>query len=384
MEIAAAGREDATTTFARDQWMLLACGEDSIARARVWRRDGEGLLLGRFHRADPAACVPRSSSSATSESASRAGETPGEGGLSRRLSGGRIVPVGPDVVCLTMAAPLVDWFDAAGGRLRPDQVLNRALRPLLAALRGLGVEAYYPGRDLITAAGRILAHASFTVMRDGVALVEAQVAEGPAFPGLPALLDRLDPASVAGVDRAALGDATSLRQLDVAATADEQWAARLAAAARESLSCEATVVDAPALPGVAARPTDPARQPEPPNQPESARQSDSGWTPADQSAARDFLLSPGPLPEGSLLASTVAMLGVVECSARMRGDRLNGLEVTGDLIAPFHTIEAVTQECEGQPFRPANVRKALARAMAHPRSFLLGLRELDELILRMA
>jgi hypothetical protein len=58
--------------------------------------------------------------------------------------------------------------------------------------------------------------------------------------------------------------------------------------------------------------------------------------------------------------------------------------VTGDLIAPFHTLDDISSECEGEPFRAANIRKALARAMARPRSFLLGLRELDELILRIA
>ena len=66
------------------------------------------------------------------------------------------------------------------------------------------------------------------------------------------------------------------------------------------------------------------------------------------------------------------------------GDRLTGLRICGDLIAPFHTLDDVASECEGEPLRPANIRKALARAMARPRSFVLGLRELDELILRMA
>ena len=59
-----------------------------------------------------------------------------------RLSGGRIVPVGPGVVCLTIVVPVVDWLDPAGKSLRPEQILNRAVRPLLAMLRAEGLDAF--------------------------------------------------------------------------------------------------------------------------------------------------------------------------------------------------------------------------------------------------
>jgi len=368
IEIEVGASEDFASTFARDQLMILRCARDGNARARVWRRGAAGLLLGRFHRADPASCVaapksgsgtdfPPASSLAPGFSTGRSEPVPDFGGVSRRLSGGRIVPVGPAVVCITMAAPVVNWFDGAGGALRPDQVLNRALRPLLAMLRGDGIDAFYPGRDLVTVNGRAIAHASFTVMRDGVAVVEMHVAEAPAFTDLPALLDRLDPGGIAGVDRSALAGATSLAETATAARSDEEWAGVFARFAAAGFACEAAVKGEPDGQDV---------------------------TLAHESAARDFLLSPGPLEQGALSAAAVSMLGMVECSARMRGDRVTGLRVTGDLIAPFHTLDDVSAECEGQPFRAANIRKALARAMARPRSFVLGLRELDELILRIA
>ncbi len=340
IEIENGGEEDAATTFARDQLLMLRCAATGTAGARVWRRAGEGLLLGRFHRADPASCAWESG-----------------GGLTRRLSGGRVVPAGPGVVCITMAAPTVNWLDPAGAALRPDQVLNRALRPLLALLRGDGVDAFYPGRDLVTAGGRTIAHASFTVLRDGVAVVEMHVAETPEFGALEERLDRYDPRGVAGVDRRGLGETTSLAEQKTAVRSNAAWAEMFAVAAAKAFSCEARVQDGAADPAV---------------------------TLADARAARDFLASPGPLEEGALSAATVSMLGVVECSGRMRGDRLTGLRICGDVIAPFHTLDDIASECEGEPLKPANVRKALARAMAGPRSFLLGLRELDELILRLA
>jgi len=379
MEIEVGSNEDAQATYARDQLLVLRCMQEGMARARVWRRPQAGLSLGRFHRADPASCA-----------SSDGGKT--SGGLSRRLSGGRIVPVGPGVVCITMAVPVVDWLDPAAKALKPEQVLNRAIRPLLAMLRGDGVEAFYPGRDLVTVGGRPIAHLSFTVMRDGAAVVEMHVAETPAFATLAALLDRDDPSGIAGVDRDALAGATSLQEETADAAlrwraagaaavsgagaetsgaaprgpgraeswtlrSDEEWAARLATYAASAFACEAVL----------------------------AADADRGdVTMADAAAARDFLASPGPLEEGARSAAAVSMLGVVECSGRLRGDRLMGLAITGDLIAPFHTIDDIAAECEGEPLRPDYIRKALARAMAQPRSFLLGLRELDELIIRIA
>jgi hypothetical protein len=334
MLVEVGGDEDATLTFARDQRMMLRCADDGAARARVWRRPEAGLLLGRFHCA-------------------RAGRP--EPGLSRRLSGGRVVPVGPGVVCLTMVAPSVNWFDPAGASLRPEQVLNRAVRVLLALLRGEGVEAFYPGRDLVTVGGRPLAHLSFTVMRDGVAVVEMHVAESDDFSGLPALLDLCDPEGVAAVEREALAGAVSLAGLRTPSRADGDWAGHLAGKAAATFRCEARV------------------------------QEDGGgeFSEADARAAADFLATPGPPEEGARTAAAVSMLGVVECSGRMRGDRLTGLRLVGDVIAPFHTLDDIAVECEGEPLKAANIRKALARAMARPRSFLLGLRDLDELILRL-
>lgn len=334
MFVEVGGAEDAEATFARDQRMLLRVADDGAARARVWRRPEPGLVLGRFHCADPAR---------------------GSTGLSRRLSGGRIVPAGPGVACVTMAAPNVNWFDPAGAALRPEQVLNRAVRALLALLRGDGVDAFYPGRDLVTVGGHPVAHLSFTVMRDGAAVVEMHVAETASFAGLPALLDLCDPQGVAAVDRDSLAGAVSLADLATPARSDEDWAARVAKFAASAFGAEGRVHEDTA----------------------------DDVTPSDARAAADFLASPGPAPEGAQVAAAVSMLGVVECSGKRRGDRLTSLRLTGDLIAPFHTVDDIASECEGEPLKPANIRKALARAMARPRSFLLGLRDLDELILRL-
>jgi hypothetical protein len=116
----------------------------------------------------------------------------------------------------------------------------------------------------------------------------------------------------------------------------------------------------------------------------AAADSDADVTMADVDAAHGFFQSPGPVAVDRRTAAEVAMLGVVECAGSLRGDRLTALEITGDLIAPFHTLDDIAAECEGEPLRPASIRKALARALARPRSFVLGIRELDQLVLRLA
>ncbi|HEY2773726.1 MAG TPA: hypothetical protein VGK20_06715 [Candidatus Binatia bacterium] len=380
VEVEFAEGEDAATTFARDALAMLRVADEQVARMRVWRRQTEGLSFGRFHRvgaAGGASSISGSASGSTSGSASGSasgstsgsasgfasagtGTAAGDDGVSRRLCGGRIVPVGPAVVCITLVVPVVDWLDPGAASLKPEQVLNRALRPLLALLRADGLDVVYPGRDLVTMAGRAIAHASFTVSRDGTCVVEMHVAEEPSFAGLAALLDRSDPDAVAGTDRAALAGATSLEQHNVARRSNEEWARRLVTLSASTFGCEARPVG------------------------EWNSNGPADVTMASAEAAAAFVREIGPAPDGAATAATVSMLGMVECSAGRRGDRITGLAITGDLIAPFHTIDDIACECEDEPLRPANIRKALARALARPRSFVLGLRDLDELIARLA
>ena len=317
------GLEEPRRTFARDLQMLLAVGRDGSGLARLWRAAEPALSLGRFHRRAPDS--PR---------------------LLRRLSGGRIVPIGPGVQCLTMAVPSVDWLDPATAPLRPDQVLNRGLRPMLDALRGLGVDVFYPGRDLVTARGRTLAHASFTVMRDGATLIEMHVAETTSFAELPSMLAALDPAGVAAADVASMEAAVSLADVGVAAAA---WP--------ELLSATGMVM--------------------------RGAWADTMLT-ADEAAWSDHQDELGPAADGLAIAAAPTMLGVVECSVRMRGDRLTELRITGDVIAPFHTLDDIASACEAMPLRMPQVRRALAGALSQPRSFLLGIPDLDAIIERLA
>jgi len=341
-----AGTESPPETFARDQLSLLLAAWHKRAIARWWRAGEEGLSLGRYHRRD-----------------SRGGPA---AGLVRRLSGGRIVPQGPGIACLTLAVPQAAWLDPGARALRPEQVLNRALRPLLAALRaatqadehrGAAVDAFYPGRDLITVGGRALAHASFTVARDGALLVQMQVGDRSGFDALPQLLERFDPGGVAGADKNAFAGATSFSALTGAGLDDCGWSRRLVAAFESELRCQVRI-----------------------GEPWAA----SEVTLAHPAAFTALQHELGPLAEDSARAGAISMLGVVEAGARLEGDRLRDVRLSGDLIAPFHTLDALSAGLEGQPARLPALRRVLARVLSQPGEFILGVRDLEELLARLA
>jgi hypothetical protein len=77
--------------------------------------------------------------------------------------------------------------------LRPEQVMNRCVRGLLAWLRRQGVDPIYPGLDAVTVGRRWLAHLGFAESRDGPTLFQAIVALDGSLAATPQLLDRLDP-----------------------------------------------------------------------------------------------------------------------------------------------------------------------------------------------
>src|SRR6185369_10785189 len=77
--------------------------------------------------------------------------------------------------------------------LRAEQVMNRAVRGIMGGMELLGLEPYYPGRDVITVGGKAIAWLSLAVEAGGAALFEAGVSLGRALDSLSALADRRDP-----------------------------------------------------------------------------------------------------------------------------------------------------------------------------------------------
>jgi len=69
----------------------------------------------------------------------------------RRLTGGRVVGAGQGWLGLALILPTrTALLKEDVTRIKPDQIMNRYARGLLSAMRAIGIECFYPGRDAIT------------------------------------------------------------------------------------------------------------------------------------------------------------------------------------------------------------------------------------------
>ncbi len=113
--------------------------------------------------------------------------------LARRHGGGRVWPAGEGFAGFSLVLPhrsaLVSDDPLA---LTPEQALNRCVRGLLQGCRSVRVDAFYPGRDVVTVGGRMLAAISLETDSNGTALFEVVVADGRDFSISSAFVDAVD------------------------------------------------------------------------------------------------------------------------------------------------------------------------------------------------
>jgi Bacterial lipoate protein ligase C-terminus len=112
----------------------------------------------------------------------------------RRLTGGRIINPGAGWVgCALILPSRTAGLTRRDAALRPEQVMNRYARGAIAAVRALGADCFYPGRDAITCAGRELAMCTFEETAGGALLFETYIALDRGLDSLPSEMDRFDP-----------------------------------------------------------------------------------------------------------------------------------------------------------------------------------------------
>lgn len=313
---------------------LLAAARDGEMHVHVSTIAGDEVLtLGSFHRTPPKSPVP----------------------LLRRITGGRTAPAGRGFLLLTLALPhrsaLVSVDHWA---LAPEQFLNRGVRGLLETLRGLGVDVVYPGLDLVTHERRALAALGFIeigrpTIFQAVLATSGSLAEGPR------LLDRADPEGVVPMSFLAEDQATSLGPLLPAskqrALEPEAFAARLAGSYASLFGGAIRRTDAP---------------------------------PPSDAAERDLPLPPAPPAQPS--AQTVGRLGPVEAWLLRSGDRITGLTLAGDFLAPAETPRRLSEALAGHECDPNTIERVLRETLEDPDVYVLGLRpaELIELVCRSA
>lgn len=308
-------------SLAADRYLLDAVtAGPSPGALRVFDLSGDVLSLGRYHLAPD----------------------PGPGTLLRRLTGGRVVPAGTGFVGITLVLPhraaLVADQPAA---LEPEQVMNRCVRGLLAGLEGAGVAAFYPGRDLITVAGRTLGLVSFEVEASGALLFEVVLAGGRDFSLLPKLLDVVDPRGIVPA-RLIVPDETTSLVRELGRVPDTAEIARWVAAGY------ITRFGVAAVPSVL----------------------ESGLPAFDMEA---WLAARRANPAWDHRGTTSTQLGVLDAHFGVRDGRLTDVCLSGDFIASSATVARLEQELVGCPADRAAIDAVVQRVLADDAHFILGI-----------
>jgi len=179
IDLAVGGGLRASESLALDRHFLESAARTGAATLRVYTLAGQGISLGRYHALPPG----------LAEAARESGSV-----LFRRLTGGKVLPCGEGFIGFSLALPHRSalLFDDALS-LAPFQVMNRYVRGVLKGLRAAGIEAFYPGRDLVTVRGRLLGCVSFTTQRAGALLFEGLLGATRDLSRLVPLIDSLDP-----------------------------------------------------------------------------------------------------------------------------------------------------------------------------------------------
>jgi hypothetical protein len=316
-----------------DRALLASAVADGQGTLRLSCLAGDVLALGRWHLA-PAGTA--------------------DVALHRRLSGGRAVATGAGFLHLTLALPhrsaLVSDDPLA---LAPDQVLNRAVRGLLGGLEAAGAPAVYPGRDLVTSAGRPLAVLGLEIDPAGATLIDVVLSVARDQSLLPRLLDRVDLDGVVSAPMTLPDDVTSVaRALGRTPALDE-----LAGWIRHGYETRLGVrfVDRPGPPPGAG--------------------SDGA-----------FLSSRRRRPELDRRGSTPTMLGRLEAHCACdRDGTLAEVMLAGDFLAPSDTIARLERALRGCPAVPDRVQAVIDEVVRPPHAFVLGvgpLRTITDTIVR--
>ncbi|MFP6664409.1 MAG: hypothetical protein VCC00_09435 [Deltaproteobacteria bacterium] len=306
---------------ASERALLAAAGLGAL-HLHISTLSGERLGLGAFHAALP-----------------EAGER-----VWRRHTGGRAIAVGEGFLLVSLFLPHRSALVAAERyALRPEQVLNRGVRGILAWLRTLGLDPVYPGLDFLTVGGRRLAHLSFCEYLAGPTLVQAVIARETSLAETMLRLDRFDPTGVIPALAWSPDESTTLARLgqrDAATLSPGATLGPLAEGFRSTFGLGVGLAELHRLQAANASPAISA-------------------IPAAAHGAQQVQVE-GRL--GPILAWIEEKEGIV-----------NHVSLGGDLIAPEGMAEALQAALCGSPADPARIKAAVEKVFDGQRGYALGL-----------
>jgi lipoate-protein ligase A len=274
----------------------------------------------------------------------------------RRLTGGRVVGAGQGWIGLALMLPTrTALLKEDVTRLKPEQIMNRYARGILTAMRAIGIECFYPGRDAITFEHREIAMCTFETDAAGAMLFEASVAHNRGMEELVHDLERIDPDGALSCRMYDASSATKVVRELARDISFEELADAIASGYRSTLGetrrRELTAV-------------------------ETAQAQHRG-----RALAASSWLVGGTAPSFRLKNRIASQLGAIEAAVALNADRtIDALRVSGDFIANSPAIAELESELRGKPLDLPSISHAVTKTFGHNDNFFLGAGELSNLV----
>jgi lipoate-protein ligase A len=283
-------------------------------------------------------------------------------GAFRRLTGGRVVGAGAGCLGLALMLPnRTALLNEDAARLKPDQIMNRYARGLLAGLRSLGLDCFYPGRDAITSKHREIAMCSFETDASGAMLFESMLAVNRGMEEVVHDLERIDPDGALPCRMYGPESATKLKRELGREVAFDELADAIAAGyqgllgetrQRELTAIETAQADYRGRALVA-----------------------SGWL---NNRDRIRVAHPSETAKKNRIA---AQLGAIEAAVALESDgTIAAVTLSGDFIANSSAIAELETELVGKRLDLGSVSHAVTKTFGHGGNFFLGAGELSNLV----
>ena len=323
-------------SLATDRFFLQRIGQCKVPIVRVYTYPGDVVLLGRYHAVGT---LPEDSSIS----------------LTRRLSGGRVVPAGLGFVQFSLMLPHRSFFFADDPyHLAPFQVLNRYVRGVLNGLKAAGIDVFYPGRDLLTVRQQPIGWVSFTTEEDGALLCEGGLAVSRDCSALPYLLDQADPQGSIPCQFFTAEQVSSLERITGKRWTVSQVAAMLKSGFAQQYHLEFV---------------------------------DEGMSPTEQETiaglaerlpTEEWLRSWPLRPDLPLRATTMTQLGRLEIRCALTPEKtLAEVQFSGDLIADPAALTTLEHGLRGCPLEREALGRVVHRTFLQPQHYLLGIGRLE-------
>jgi len=275
----------------------------------------------------------------------------------RRLTGGRVVGAGQGWLGMALILPTrTALLKEDVTRLKPEQIVNRYARGILTAMRALGVDCFYPGRDAITFERREIAMCTFETDAAGATLFEASVAHNRGMEELVHDLERIDPDGALSCRMYDASSATKVvRELARDISFDE-LAGAISSGYQSSIG-------------------------------ETRRRELTAIETAQAEHRGRALMASNWLHGQSIGASMtlrnriVSQLGAIEVAVALgAGKTIEDLRLSGDFIANSPAIAELEGELRGRTLDLASIANAVTKTFGHDGNFLLGAGELSNLV----